>query len=108
MRTREWRRYKIEVLVKRRLKKFHSNSWWGFQTPNGDKIKDHIWVDQIGSSESFFYKSHTSKGYLKASKYSPNNTYSYHRDPKPKGDSLGTRELDKRQLLKLLKEYGLR
>ena len=32
----------------------------------------------------------------------------YYRDKKKRGDSLGTREADKRQFLKILKENGLR
>lgn len=109
MRTREWRRFKMEILVKRRLKKFFLTSWWSFETPNGDKIKDHIWVDEIGTSQSFFFKSHTTKQYSKyVQKYSPNKSNGYGRDNRPKGDSLGTRESDKRQLLKILKDNGLR
>ena len=111
MRTRAWRRYKLEVIVKRRLKRFNSeSSWWRYITPNNDKIKNPIWSDEIGSQDSHFYKTcvtrrHDSRYEIK---YSPNRKYSYYRDKKKKGDSLGTREADKRQFLKILKENGLR
>jgi hypothetical protein len=110
MRTRQWRRYKMEIIVKRRLKKFSSNRWWGFSTPNGDKLKDYIWSDEIGSHDSNFYKSHTTNKYESryARKYSPNRKYTYYRDLKPKGESFGTREKDRSQLLKILKENGLK
>ena len=110
MRTRDWRRYKLEVIVKRRLKKFNSGSRWSYITPNGDKIKNPIWSDEIGSEDSHFYKTgvtrrHDSRYEIK---YSPNRRFSYYRDKKKRGDSLGTREADKRQFLKILKENGLR
>jgi hypothetical protein len=110
MRTRQWRRYKMEIVVKRRLKKFSSNRWWGFSTPNGDKLKDHIWSDEIGSQDSNFYKSHTTNGYESryGSKYSPNRKSTYYRDKKPKRESLGTREKDRVLLFKILKENGLK
>jgi hypothetical protein len=41
-------------------------------------------------------------------KYSPNKSKSYYGDKKPKRDSLGTRLLDKRELLKILKQNGLK
>lgn len=109
MRTRDWRRYKQELIVKRRLKKFNS-SWWGYTTPNGDRVKSPIWSDNIGSSESHFYKSNVTRrsDSRYEVKYSPNRKYSYYRDMKKNRDSFGTRELDKRQFLKILKENGLR
>ena len=111
MRTRAWRRYKLEVIVKRRLKRFNSeSSWWRYITPNNDKIKNPIWSDEIGSQDSHFYKTgvtrrHDSRYEIK---YSPNRRFSYYRDKKKRGDSLGTREADKRQFLKILTENGLR
>jgi hypothetical protein len=110
MRTRAWRRYKQEVIVKKRLKKFNSDTWWGYTTPNGDKIKSHIWSDDIGSAESHFYKSNvTRKSDSRYEiKYSPNRRYSYYRDMKKNKDSFGTRELDKKDFLKILRENGLK
>lgn len=111
MRTRDWRRYQIEIIVKRRLKKFSSgNRFWSYWTPNGDKLRSRIWSDEIGSTDSHFYKSNvTRRSDSKFEiKYSPNRKYSYHRDIKKRGDSLGTREADKIQFLKILKENGLK
>ena len=109
MRTREWRRHKQETIVRKRLKKFHSFRWYLFETANGDRIRNHIWCDEIGTPDSFFYKSHTTNNYYRYNtKYSPNNSVGYYRDARPKGESMGTRELDKRQLLKILKENGIR
>lgn len=111
MRTRDWRRYKLEVIVKRRLKKFNSEcSWWNYITSNDDKIKNPIWSDEIGSKDSFFYKTGVTRrcDSRYEVKYSPNRKYSYYRDMKKNRDSFGTRELDKRQFLKILKENVLR
>jgi len=112
MRTRDWRRYKLEVIVKRRLKKFNSEgSWWGrYTTPNNDKIKNPVWSDEIGSEDSHFYKTGvTRRGDSRYEiKYSPNRKFSYYRDKKKRGESLGTRESDRKEFLKILKEYGLK
>ncbi len=109
MRTRAWRRYKLETIVRKRLKKFHTASWYRYQTPNGDKVQDYEWCDEIGSTDSFYYKSHTTVRSSRYDiKYSPNKSKSYYGDKKPKRDSLGTRLLDKRELLKILKQNGLK
>jgi hypothetical protein len=109
MRTRDWRRYKLELIVRKRLKKFHSASWYRYQTPNGDKLQNYEWCDEIGSTDSFCYKSHsTARSSRYEIKYSPNKSRSYYGDIKPRKDSLGTRLLDKREFLKILKQYGLR
>lgn len=111
MRTRSWRRYKLEIIVKRRLKKFSSaNRRWSYWTPNLDKVQVPIWSDEIGSSDSHFYKTgvtrrHDSKYEVK---YSPNRRFSYYRNKRNHRDSLGTREADKILFLKILKENGLR
>ena len=111
MRIRAWRRYKLELIVKKRLKKFNSeSSWWSFDTANGDSIRNPIWSDHIGTQNANFYKTGvTKKSDSKYNiKYSPNRNFSYHRDYKKRGDSLGTREKDKAQFLKILKDNGLK
>jgi hypothetical protein len=110
MRGRSWRRYKMEVIVKRRLKKFHSNSYYRFKNVNGDAISSHLWIDDIGGKDSYFYRSHTTSKWdsRNSAKYSPNKTNSYYRDTKKKGESTGIREKDKIIFLKILKENGLR
>jgi len=111
MRTRDWRRYKLEVIVKRRLKKFNSeSSWWRYTTPNQDSIRNPVWSDEIGSQDSHFYKTGVTRRQDSRYeiKYSPNRKFSYYRDKKKQGESLGTRESDRREFLKILKEYGLK
>ena len=62
MRTRAWRRYKLELIVKKRLKKFNSeSSWWSFDTANGDSIRNPIWSDHIGTQNANFYKTGVTK-----------------------------------------------
>jgi len=101
----------METIVRKRLKRFNSEGWWSYTTPNGDKLPNHIWSDEIGGQDSNFYKSHTTNGYESryGSKYSPNRKRStYYRDRKPKKDSLGTREKDRVLVFNILKENGLK
>jgi hypothetical protein len=109
MRTRSWRRYKLETIVKKRLKKFNSekNNWWAYVTPNGDKIKNPIWSDEIGSEDAHLYRLNVSSDNY-GTKYSPNRKCSYYRDKKKYKDSFGTREADKILFLKILKENGIK
>lgn len=111
MRTRAWRRFKLELIVKRRLKKFNSErTWYVFYTSNGYSIRNPIWCDHIGTQNANFYKTGvTRRSDSKYNiKYSPNRKFSYYRDYKKRGDSLGTREKDKAQFLKILKDNGLK
>jgi hypothetical protein len=66
--------------------------------------------DEIGSKDYHLYKTVVTRkcDSRYEIKYSPNRKYSYYRDKRKRGDSLGTREADKRQFLKILKENGLR
>jgi len=111
MRTRSWRRYKLEVIVKRRLKKFNSEgAWWAYINQNGDKIKNPTWSDGIGSEDSHFYKTGVTRrcDSRYEIKYSPNRRNSFYRDKKKYKDSYGTREADKILFLKILKENGIK
>jgi hypothetical protein len=108
MRDRSWRRYTQDLKIKKRLLK--NRYYYYFRTVNGERIIRPIWCERIGTSEYFFFKLHTTSKFDSKykTKYSPNKKYSYFRDIRKNLDSLGTRESDKRDFLKILKRYGLR
>jgi hypothetical protein len=112
MRDRSWRRYTQDNKVKKRLIRCISSGYYRyrFYTADGRRIINPIWCDYIGLYESFFFRLHTtSKSDSKHKvKYSPNSNTSYYRDNNRSLDSLGTRELDKRDFFKIRKENGLR
>jgi hypothetical protein len=110
MRTRQWRRFKLEIIVKKRLKKFSTQNWYIFKTANLDKIQHHDWVDTIGTKDFHFFKSHTTFRYhsCKSTSYSPNKNRSFYRFKKLNRESFGYRECDKREFFKILKEHGLK
>ena len=107
MRTRAWRRYMEECVVKRRLKLTQSHGWYYFSDINRRKITYPIWSDFVGTCVQHMFKTYTTK--LNDSKhkikYSPNHTRSYWRDRGRKGK----REKDKVIFRKMLeKEYGIK
>jgi len=106
MRTRDWRRFQEEKKYRRRIKNFFRN-WYYFRTSNGDRIQDPTWVDFIGNSYYFFFKSGVTRksDSRYKSKYSPNRK-SYSRDSKMSNkNGFGLREKDKSLLQKIIKEY---
>ena len=109
MRDRSWRRFIQDKKVKRRLKCKSSNHSWRFLSPNGMVIYYPIWTDFIGTSYEHLFRtqSHSYSRYNHNRKYSSNSSL-YYRDMKPNRDSLGTRESDRREFLKILKENGLK
>lgn len=109
MRGIAYRRFIQNIIVKRRLKKFFIN-YWRYTDLNGYNIQTPKWIDSIGSSSQHFYKSHTTDRHESRfkTKYSPNKSFGYNRDTKKSRQSTGRREGDKRLLLKVLKEYGIR
>ena len=111
MRDRSWRRYTQDKKVRRRLIRYIGSGYrYHFYTADGMRMMNPIWCDCIGLHESFFFRLHTtSKSDSKYKvKYSPNSNTGYYRDNNRNLDSLGTRESDKRDFLKILKENGLR
>jgi hypothetical protein len=108
MRTRCWRRWRTENIVKRRLKIKSKNYGWRFHSANGDKLLNPTWVDMIGSDYEFDFRTDL-VSYTKWTKrkYSPNRNLTW-RDLSPRRESLGTREKDKIQFIKILQENGLR
>ena len=109
MRDRCWRRYTQELKVKKRLKLKALNHSWRFYAPNGHILYFPNWTDFIGSnySPTFRNQNQSYSRYNHNRKYSSNSSL-YYRDVKPNRDSLGTREADRRQFLKILKENGLK
>lgn len=105
MRSKVWRRYHLERVYKKRLKRFRG-WWYRFYTSNGDYIACPFWIDFIGRSDFFFLKTlTTTKSDTKSkSKYSPNRSkrrYSI----KPKTQTYGAREKDKELVMKIINEY---
>ena len=111
MRTREWRRHKLEHLLKKRIKKYRLNWYYGYTDANDSEFKNHTWSDEIGTKESNKFKKTKPESYYCA-KYSPNNNSrnNRYRDRKrgANGLSLGCREKDRILFFKILKEYGFR
>lgn len=106
MRTRAWRRYKEECIVKKRLLVI-SSQWWRLTDINGRKIDKILWCDFIGTQTQQMYKNYTTKwnDTRFKIKYSPNYPKSYWRDRSKKGN----REKDKQDFKKMLdREYGLK
>lgn len=111
MRNRTWRKWRQEIVYKKRLKKSsrRSYTYYKFTANNGIKILNPNWSDLIGSDNFYLYKSistHKNDSAYKI-KYSPNKTNNHYRDLKINRESLGTRELDKLQLMQLKNEYGI-
>lgn len=105
MRTREWRRYKEECIVKKRLRAINCRYWWYFHDVNNVK-KQPDWTDFVGMPIQHMYKSYVTKSNdskYKA-KYSPNKGKLW-RDHNKKG----TREKDRVSFNKMLElEYGIK
>lgn len=108
MRTRSWRRFTQELKVKKRLKLKAQNHSWRFYAPNGHIIQSPSWTDFIGTNYSHTFRlKNQSYSRYNNTRYSSNSSNNY-RDVKPNRDSLGTREGDRREFLKILKENGLK
>lgn len=110
MRNRAWRRHIEEKWVKYRLRNVINTTRWfwrGLEDVNGFSIQHPKMKDYIGRIENFMYKTYTTDNYLSKSKvkYSPNKNKSYYRDHKKKHS---TREYNKREFLKILKENGIK
>jgi len=107
MKGRANRRWREEVIVKKRLKSLsYRSSCYNFHDGNDDRISSPTWKDFIGRIESFMFKTYVTHRWDSRHKvkYSGNRTKGYYRDPGKKG----TRIYDKQNLLNILEEYGLR
>ena len=111
-RDRAWRRYKKEVIHKRRIKyHFSTRSWYrGFSTPNEDIIIHPVWTDSIGHKYLNFFKNDKTENWISKNKckYSPNKSLTYYRELKTgKFQSFGCREKDKILFNYILRENGI-
>jgi hypothetical protein len=106
MRSRDWRRYQLEKVWKRRIKKFSYQRWYRY-TSNGDRKTHPIWTDFIGETCFYFYKTGTTKKWdsRHKTKYSPNKLKSYYRDSRSGRQTLKLREKDKQIVRNIIKEY---
>jgi hypothetical protein len=109
MRDRAWRRYIEEKVTTDRLRLLvtKSHNWWRFYTVNGSKTGHPTIIDHLGSKEYFNAKTITTESWTSKHKvkYSPNKNKTYYRD---QGRYKGTREYNKKYLLKVLRENGLK
>ena len=107
-RDRAWRRYmkKKHTLKRLRVYIYRENYFMPFRDVNDDKIYKIRINDYIGLYQYFMSKSYsTDKWTTKYKvKYSPNKTKGYWRYK----NDINTREHNKRELLKILKEYGIK
>ena len=109
MRDRAWRRYVEEKVVKKRINLLitASNSWWRFYNVNGSKTAHPTITDHLSTKEHFNAKTLTTDSWTSKhkTKYSSNKSKTYYRN---EGRNQQTREFNKRYLLKVLKENGLK
>lgn len=107
MKGRANRRWREEVIVKKRLKSLsYRSGYYNFHDGNDDKIDSPTWKDFIGRVENFMYKTYVTHKWDSRHKvkYSGNKTKGYYRDPGRKG----TRESEREKFFNILEEYGLR
>lgn len=103
MRGRSWRRFKEEVVVKRRLRRFLHFYWWRFGNIN-QSYGDPTIIDFLGKLEHFQSKTLTTDKHRTKTKvkYSPNSNKDYWRDHK-----FQTREYQRKIFRNILKEDGI-
>lgn len=107
-RDRSWRRYMQEKHTIRRLNRYvySDRYFWFFRDVNDSRIFKIRLSDYIGLKTYFMAKSYSTDSWDSRHKvkYSPNKSKEYWRDSNKKG----TRELHKKDFLKILKEYGIK
>lgn len=106
-RGRAWRRHMKEKHTIRRLKIIKNcHTYWPFYDVNNFKIKNVKISDYLGLQSYFKAKSYSTDKWETRHKvkYSPNKSKDYWRY---KGNK-NTREYDKKQFFKILKEYGIK
>lgn len=107
MRNRAWRRYMQEKIVTKRLKlkvaKFGNWYFYTSRVANRRIIQSPMFKDYIGTDDAHMLKTYKTTNYDTKNKikYSPNRSERYERD-------LNTREKQKIEFLKILKEYGIK
>lgn len=107
MRDRAWRRYKTEVKIINRLRIHKTTKWWyrGFIDANGHNHSNPEVSNFLGTDYYFESKSISTPNWRSEDKckYSSNRQKGYWRSGKGP-----FRERDTRELLKILKENGLK
>lgn len=103
-RTRDWRRWKSDVKVLRRMKKQSRRFFWfRFLDVNGVYLDRPRWFDLIGSQQAYLLKSQTTLSWFRHYKgkwgKKGKKSYNYSSD-------YDTRIKDKVRFMKELKEYG--
>ena len=104
MRDRAWRRFKHEIVVKKRLSRHMHSHWWAFQNVNKSYSSEATLIDFLGTKEYFLAKTLTTEKHdtkIKV-KFSPNTNYKSWRD-----HINDTREYQKKVFRIILKENGL-
>lgn len=102
MRGRSYRRHIEECKVIKRLR-YQSAISQRYYRYNGSSINNPRWMDYIGSTSQFMYKTYTTSKH--DSKYK--EKYSNRNRNYGSGDP-NTREYDKKLFLKILRENGLK
>jgi hypothetical protein len=104
MRGRAWRRFKHEIVVKKRLSRHMHSNWWAFQNVNKSYCHESTMIDFLGTKEYFIAKTLTTEKHDTKNKvkFSPNKNYNYWRD-----HTNETREYQKKVFRIILKENGL-
>lgn len=104
MRDRAWRRFKFEIVVKKRLSKQVRSNWWTFQNVNNSMSCESTLIDLLGTKKYFLSKTLTTEKHdtKRKAKFSPNKSYYYWRD-----NTNDTREHQKKLFIIILKENGL-
>ena len=106
MRDRSWRRYTEERIVLKRIRKLNYRVfWYVFIDINGIKHRNPSMNSFIGSNDAFMYKTGANDRYRHHGKrkYSPNRSKGYY-----DGRDNNTREHNKRILINIIKENGLK
>jgi hypothetical protein len=105
-RTRDWRRWKADIVFLKRIKIHNRRFYWHVHIDsNGLKISNLKWIDKIGMQSFYIYKSQTTLFFVtrnkskwgKKGKRGFNWSSDYNNRPK-----------DKVRFLKLLKEDGFK
>ena len=97
IRNREWRRWRSDLVFKRRLKRF-SRSYTTLTLDDGRYIMNPIWCDFISVKYFHIYKS------ISTTKYDTRNKIKY-TDSRYSWKEINTRLSDKRTFLNLKSEY---
>jgi hypothetical protein len=105
MKNRSYRRYKEEVVVKRRIKSLvnRRSFYWGYIDVNGTEFKGSIkWMQIIGTNTAHMFKTHVTSYYDSRDKLSYSGKNRYERN-----GGFGTRVYDKRKFYEELKNNNL-